>query len=124
MRIESGPARVVFSGQASTFGGNELTLILELPEDDLAVRLAFDQTPDGEPRVETTATNTGWLLTCTNLDAPDGRGSADPVLLGEVADDLLFLHFRVFRPADTADRVVWFTFFRARKGAVGWRSIG
>ncbi len=55
-----------------------------------------------------------------NFDGPEGRGSADPVLVADVADDLVFLHFRVFRHGRTADRTVHYTFYSVAKSAIGW----
>ena len=124
MLIESGPAQVIEGGVVTTFGGNNLVLVLELPEDNLVVELCFDRDASGEPAVHTHETEVGWRLSCVNFDDPAGRGSALPVLLGELGDDLVFLHFRVFRYGSTPDRTVHYTFFRAAKARVGWSPAG
>lgn len=121
MRIQSGPAWVVDSGTVTTFGGNPLLLLLELPEDNLAVELRFDSDPSRSgAHVRSEETGTGYVLHCVNFEPLQGRGSAIPILLGEIGDDLVFLHFRAFRYGDTPDWTVQFTFYRAHKERVGW----
>ncbi len=120
MLIESGPAQVIEGGVVTTFGGHGLVLVLELPEDNLAVELVFASEPDAAAAVEAEETDVGWRFRCRNFDDPGGRGSAEPVLLGEIGDDLVFFHFRVFRYGASADRTVHYTFFRASKVKVGW----
>lgn len=120
MRIRSGSGWVVDSGVVTTFGGASLELVLELPDDNLMVELCFDSDDSGAPAVRSTETGNGWRLQCTNFDDERGRGSAEPVLLGEIGADLIFLHFRVFRYGASVDRTIHFTFFRARKERVGW----
>lgn len=126
VRITSGPSRIVASGCASTFGGHPLALTLAPGDlgvggDGLVVELAFASDP-GVPdvAVETETTDAGWRVRCTNFDDARGRGSAEPVLLGELGPDLLFLHFNVFRYGRGMDRTVQFTFFRVGKAEVGW----
>lgn len=119
MVIESGPAWVIEHGVVTTFGGHPLTLVLQLPEDNLAVELHFVD-DGGDPDVRTEETPTGYRLHCVNFGDASGRGSAEPVLLGQIAEDLLFMHFRVFRFGLSIDRTVQFTFYRARKARLGW----
>lgn len=119
-QIRSGPAVIVDTGVATTFAGHGLTLVLEPDGDLLEVDLAFVSTPDGEAAVASEETPRGWRLVCANFDAADGRGSAEPVLLGEIGEHLWFLHFRVARFGRTADRTVWWTVYRVPKASVGW----
>lgn len=120
MWIRSGPARVLWSGQATTFGGAPLTLALAQPEAELSVELRFEGDGSGAPRVDSEAVPGGWRLTCAHFDDASGRGSALPVLLAEIGEDLVFLHFRVQRFGASVDRTVHFTFYRCGKAEVGW----
>ena len=85
MLIQSGAAWVLDSGQVTTFGGNALHLVLELDEDNLVVELRFDQDPAATgAEVRSEETPTGWAFRCVNFEPLAGRGSAWPVLLGEI----------------------------------------
>ncbi|HHO50264.1 MAG TPA: hypothetical protein ENK18_05165 [Deltaproteobacteria bacterium] len=121
MVIESGPALVIEHGVVTTFGGGGLVIVLELPEDNFVVEWCFSADPDQPgPTVCSEATSVGLRLDCTNFDDASGRGSALPVLLGELGDELIFLHFRVFRHGQTLDRSVQYTFYRVAKDRIGW----
>lgn len=120
----SGPAQVLAHGEVTTFLGHPLTLDLQLDTGVLAVDLAFvsDEATEGL-RVDTHETERGLAFTLVNFDQADGRGSARPVLLGELGDDLLFFHFRVFRFGATHDHTVHYTFYRVTKAEVGWTPL-
>jgi hypothetical protein len=125
VQIQSGPAWVLDSGTVTTFGGNPLLLVLELPEDNFAVELRFSHEPEiSSAEVRSEETGTGLLLQCVNFEPLAGRGSALPVLLGELGEDLVFLHFRAFRYGASPDWTVSFTFYRSHKDRVGWTSPG
>lgn len=117
----SGPARIVAAGQVTTFAGHGLLLEVDVGI-PLEVELIFatDAARDGlaVELVPTPPPRIAWRL--VNFDGADGRGSADPVLVAEVADDLVFLHFRVFRFGRTADRTVHYTLYLVAKAAIGW----
>ncbi|MCB9683637.1 MAG: hypothetical protein H6735_01190 [Alphaproteobacteria bacterium] len=119
MKVESGAARVVASGVVTTFGGNDLSIDLDLGADRVRVELVFTST-GGEPSVRTEDLPKGYRLCCDNFDDPYGRGSAEPVLLGALGDDLIFLHFRVQLFGRSVDRTVTYTFYRAKKADLGW----
>lgn len=119
--VRSGPARVVEHGTTTTFGGYPLLLMLELPEDNFVVEVCFEQ-HDGEPvGVAPEETDVGLRLRCINFDGAEGKGSAVPVLLGELGDDLVFFHFRAWLYGRTNDHTVHYTFYRVAKDAIGWR---
>lgn len=121
MVIQSGPARVVDSGVATTFGGHPLVLVLELGEDNLVVELRFTTDPTSlEASVHADSTDVGYVIRCVNFNDGSGRGSATPVLLGELDEDLVFMHFRAFRHGNSPDHTVHYTFYRVRKERVGW----
>jgi hypothetical protein len=122
--LKSGPATVLTSGSATCFMGHPLTLQLDDPL-DLTVQFAFRTDPAVEDvAVEVTTEPNAMTLLCTNFDAPDGRGSAQPVLVGELEHRLVFLHFRVFRYGRTEDRTVHFTLYEVEKSAVNWQPQG
>ncbi|MCA9569386.1 MAG: hypothetical protein KC656_16175 [Myxococcales bacterium] len=83
IEVTSGPARVVASGSATCFMGHELTLTIEEPV-AIVVDLAFESDPSVEDVAVDVATFANRMrLVCKNFDRADGRGSAQPVLLGE-----------------------------------------
>jgi hypothetical protein len=122
MQIRSGPAAIVDSGVVTTFAGHGLDLVLDVGEDHLRIELRFASTADGEPAVASVETADGYRLDCANFDDASPRGSAEPVLLGEIGSDLWFFHFRAARHGRSADRTVWWTLYRAAKVDVGWRA--
>ena len=117
----SGPARIAAAGQVTTFGGHGLLLAVDVGI-PLEIELVFatDAARDGVAveLLPTPPPRIAWRL--VNFDGADGRGSAEPVLVAEVSDDLVFLHFRVFRHGRTADRTVHYTVYLVAKAAVGW----
>lgn len=120
--IRSGPAAVIASGEVTGFGGQAIRFDLREEELTFAVELGFESDPAApELAVHTEQLPDGLRLRLVNFDAADGRGSAVPVLLGELGDELLFMHFRVFRWGRTDDRTVHYTFYRAGKDDVGWQ---
>lgn len=114
----SGPARVVASGEVTSFFGHPLAIRFDLPEGPLHVSFAFK--PGQEPHADSELRDDGWAFTLSGFDDDRGRGSAEPVLLGELADDLVFLHFRAFRFGETPDHTLHYTCFRVPKADVGW----
>ena len=115
-QIQTGPARVISSGSATTFGGAGMALHLSVDgvPFDLVLQFATDESvEDVDVRLE--PIDTGLILTCVNFDTAEGRGSAVPVALGSVGDDVVFAHFRVFRHGRTSDRTIHYTFFRAAR---------
>lgn len=124
VRARSGPATIVASGMATTFGGSPLELKLGLEEGAIGVELVFVDDPDTAGlSVATEELESGMRLTLVNFDSADGRGSALPVLIGSLEADLVFLHFRVFRFGRSADHTVHYSFYRARKEDVGWSPV-
>jgi hypothetical protein len=119
--IASGAADVVGSGTVTTFGGQSLKLLAVLKEGRILVDLHFSTDPELEDvSIRTEATPDGMALYLVNFEGAEGRGSAVPVLLGELNDDLIFFHFRVFKFGNTVDWTVHYTFYRASKERVGW----
>jgi hypothetical protein len=120
----SGPARVLASGELTTFFGHPLRLALELPEGPFDVEFQFSNDPslDGVA-VHSAPTDAGIRLELVNFNRADGRGTAEPMLLGAVGDDLLFLHFRAFRFGETLDHTLHFTAYRASRADVGWHDL-
>jgi hypothetical protein len=116
----SGPAEILASSTATTFFGNDLRVRVQLGAAGITVALSFVEDGD-EPSVTVVEEAWGLSLTLHNFDGTGGRGSASPVPLGELGDDLLFFHFRVFRWGETEDRTVHYTFYRAAKADVGWQ---
>jgi len=122
VRVESGPARVVASGQCTGFLGHPLRLVLDL--DGLgaySVELALrDDDDDPTIRVDSRLESWGVTLDLYNFREVVAKGTGVPVLLGEARGTLYFLHFRVWRTGRTADATIHYTIFAAPRDAVGW----
>lgn len=122
--VRSGPARVVDGGVVATFHGHGLSLSPRVDDGPEGVRARVEftfESAGGEPAVVAEPLPGGYRLRCVDMD---GRGSAEPVLLGELGDDLLFFHFQIQRFGRAIDRFVTWTVFRVAKADVGWRPAG
>jgi hypothetical protein len=123
MYLFSGPATIVASGMVTTFFGHRLLLSLDLETHVARVELWFAtdaEVPDVALRIDQTPI--GWVVECVNFDGPEGRGTSVPAVLADLGDELLYLHFRVFRYGRTDDRTVHYTFYRAPKPTDGDQS--
>ena len=122
VRVESGPARVVASGQCTSFLGHPLRLVLNL--DGLgAYSVAFhlrDDDDDPSIRVDSRVESWGISLDLYNFREVVAKGSGVPVLLGEAGGSLYFLHFRVWRTGRTPDATVHYTIYASSREGVGW----
>lgn len=122
----SGPAHVLASGEVTSFFGHPLRWRLDLDEGPFDVEMSF-RTDAAAPGVAVhteapSAPDAPLRIVVVNADAADGRGTSDPALLGQLGDDLLFLHFRAFRFGATRDHTVHFTFYRAAAADLGWQA--
>jgi hypothetical protein len=116
LTIQSGPATVVANGMATCFFGHPLTFVLSIDGAALEVVLFFvTDEGDASCRVSSAEVSGGWHFRLINFDESHGKGSSEPVLLGEREDTLLFFHFRTFRYGQTRDRSVHYTFFTMEK---------
>jgi len=120
--ISSGPGEVIEHGTVTTFGGQDLAIQIDLPEGEWSVRLVFKETGGDAPAISTEMIDGGMIFQCVNFEGAEGKGSAAPVLLGELGIDLIFFHFRVFQHGHSDDRSVHYTFYRVRKDAVDWQA--
>ncbi|MEZ4318268.1 MAG: hypothetical protein R3F61_12230 [Myxococcota bacterium] len=121
--VASGPARIIDGGMVTCFMGNDLTITLTQPV-DLVLEFAFE-TNDAQPDVAVNVATfeNRMRLTCVNFDKDDGRGSAEPVFIGESGPLIVFMHFRVFRFGRTDDRTVHYTLYSVLKDDVGWSPL-
>ncbi len=128
--VNSGPARIIGSGMLTSFAAHPVTFTIEDPI-ELILELVFETDPEQDglnidvtrPRKADTELGPGrehLRMRCVNFDTDDGRGSAEPVLLGESGEDLVFFHFRVFRFGNTIDHTLHYTLYMASKEALGW----
>ena len=108
--VLSGPARVVSSGQATTYRGHPLLVTFDLAEGPFVIEWVF--APGEDPAVDAEAIPGGRRLRCVGLDDRPGRGTSDPTVVGQVGGDDLLLHFRVFRWGASEDWTVHWTLFR------------
>jgi hypothetical protein len=123
IRIQSGPAQVVEHGTVTACWGNSIFLEVEISDSKTAVELIFDESGEGDAAIDTEYTESGVRLQCRRFGQARGRGSSEPVLLGELEDSLLLFHFRVFRYGKSVDRTVHYSFFRVMKDHVDWKPL-
>jgi hypothetical protein len=119
----SGPARILASGVSTTFFGHDLALDFSLSEGPWRVAVRWIATDGGPPSADVTSDPQGCTLTLCGFDGAEGRGSAQPILLGALGDDLLFLHIRSFRYGASSDHTLHYTLFRVATADVGWTSL-
>jgi hypothetical protein len=120
--VTSGPARVVTSGQVTTFLGHGLQVVTSLAAGAYTVDFVLRDDPDvAGPAVASRVEPWGIALELVNFRDVAGRGSSEPVLLGEASEKLYFLHFRVWRVGRTPDATIHYTVFEASAEDVGWR---
>jgi len=111
--VQSGPAAVLASGMTTVFQGQPLTLTLESPNGLVTAiewRFVTDPSQEGVD-VQVEQLQVGLILTCINFDQADGRGTAVPVKIGDRADGVLLLHFRIFLFGRTQDHTVHYTVY-------------
>jgi hypothetical protein len=119
VEITSGPARVLSAGTVTSFAGASVSVRVEQPEGALSLVLRFRTDPTvADVAVAAEHGPSGVSLELTNFDRADGRGSAHPVLVGQLDSDLVMAHFRVHRYGRTPDRTVHFTIYRVSAAAV------
>ena len=107
--ILCGPVSVIASGQVTTFHGHPLRF--EGVEDWVVeVRFGVDELAPGA-RVASAYTAEGVVFTLVNFEGVEGRGSAEPVLIGETPKGMLFFHFRAFRHGRSPDHTLHYTFY-------------
>ncbi len=116
MIISSGPAKVIASGLVTSFFGHPLRFDDVV---DWAVTIRFSEDDTGAPRVESLFTDEGVEFELVNFTGADGRGTAQPALIGETPLGLLFIHFRTFRHGASADYTVHYTFFVSEPDTLG-----
>lgn len=121
--LSSGPARVIAAGEVTTFFGHDLTLQLrdEALEHTITLRFVTDASAPGVAVRTPSADASATTLELVNFDDDSGRGSAEPVLLGALGEDLLFFHFRAFCFGKTLDHTVHYTVYVASQQAVDFR---
>lgn len=122
--VRSGPAAVIGSGSATVFWSNDLVFGVDYGGIPFTVTMGFVSDPAVGVEVRTSWPGGGLRFDLVNFDGADGRGSAAPVLITEVGEELIFLHFRVFRYGMTPDRTVHWTFYAAPKAEVTWPVVG
>lgn len=121
VEIQSGPARVLFAGAVTAFAGQPVRLSVDLPEGERIVELYFSSSSDPEQlAVQPHYHEAGVQLLLVNFDRADGRGSAHPVLVADLGEELLMCHFRVHRYGRTPDRTVHLTLYRVPARAIAF----
>lgn len=123
LAFSSGPARILASGVATTFFGHDLDLRFALDEGPWRIAVRWQPDDGGGLSAEVVSDPEGCVLTLRGFDDDRGRGSAQPILLGALASDLLFLHVRSFRYGASADHTLHYTMFRVAAADVGWTSL-
>ena len=109
MHIVAGPTSVVESGSVTAFNATPLRLI---PTGGPAVTLAFVEGEGGaEPSVQVSRGPDGWTFVCHNFADMPGRGSSEPIYLGDLNGWGWYLRFRAILYGNTRDFTVLYTFY-------------
>jgi len=116
MKMTSGPAQVVASGDATTFFGQPLRIELVIDDEPFVLEWVFEEGEEASLVAEELPH--GRRFRCRGLDDRPGRGTAEPVLVAELAGDALMVHFRTTRWGQSADRTLHYTLFRLAAGAL------
>lgn len=109
VRIESGGAAAIASGEVTSFFGAPITVHLEEWRFEVVLILAQD---DGDVRLDVQSDDDRIRLTAFNFD--EGRGTAEPIAIVRRGDIGLWLHFRVFRYGTSIDHTVHYTVWGRR----------
>ena len=122
--LTAGPAEVVAEHTVTTFFGHDLAFEILFSSVQIRVEIAFLDDATREPRVVDSAVlQRGHRFVFVNFEGSDGRGSAKPVLLADLGEDLAFLHMRVLRYCPGGDHTVHCCFYRVTKEAIGWTPL-
>lgn len=108
VRVRSGEADVIASGQVTAFRGKPMLIYLDAWTFAVGFRFESD---GGELAVRSELYDDRLELVLVNFDGADGRGSAEPVRLVQRGDVMLWLHFRTFRFGNTVDHTVHYTIY-------------
>ncbi|TVQ91876.1 MAG: hypothetical protein EA397_08220 [Deltaproteobacteria bacterium] len=120
--LSSGPARVLQSGTVTSFMGHPIAIVVSLFDGEgYAIEFRFEAAgPEEGLGASADVQPWGTIITLRNFREVSGRGSGQPVLLGEEGGRLVFLHFRVWHTGKTVDPMIHYTLFSAEKDSVGW----
>src|SRR2546428_9948439 len=104
--VRSGGYEVIASGTAQTFGSNGLELSIA----GLLVELTFS-TDRGSPRIETGTDTRRVRLNLINFESTQKAGTVQPIEIGKLDGQPLFLSLAVTGLGSPASRVVNYTFY-------------
>jgi len=114
--VFSGPAQVVSSGEATTFFGQPLLVTVPMDEGPFVLEWQFD---DGEvAEVTTEPIPNGLRFVCRGLDGTAGKGTSEPVIVGERGSDYVMVHFRSTRWGASVDRTVHWSVYRVNRDRI------
>ena len=92
MQLTSGPATIIKQGTVTCFGGHSLSWVMEWEENTFQILMDFSVDEGrADAYVHTEHSEGGVQFTCVNFDGTKGKGSAVPVLLGELGGMLVFM---------------------------------
>ena len=92
MDITSGGYRVLNSGLVFTFKDQAIIFDID-PQLKITISFRNDETVVGQ-RVESTKhSNTHGELTCINFNETLGTGYIDPIIVGNIGDESVYLYF-------------------------------
>ena len=112
--VFAGGGQVIASGTLIPFSDSDLVQISIGPvEERLAIQFRFEEGPFGpEPGIEVLRDGAKKItLVLHNFGGPTGAGTTNPLKLGTLEGQQLYVHFRVFR-VGTTPRIFHYTFYQ------------
>ena len=112
--VTSGKAEIVASGLVMAFQGNPISIEFGDP-DPLSVVFEFRTIPESaeSPKIQTYRPSPQRLvLTLINFSNPLGSGTTQPIKIGIMARDEIFLHFRAYSFSGSKDQTLQYCIFR------------
>jgi hypothetical protein len=116
--IESGPGRVLGTGTVTTFGGGALRIRWASADDGLHLFVELVFVTDSEvngANVTSEALEGGVRLSCVNFEGDYGRGTALPVAIATLGEEVVLFHFRALRYGQSPDWTVHWTLYCAAR---------
>lgn len=119
MEISIGELLVIRDGTIACSENDPIDFIIS-KDDQFIVRVIFSKNSewsDARTKVDRLEPN-GLLLTFFNFNSPSGTGNIDPVLVGKVKNQDLYLNYRVYSLSQ-GGKTFHYTWFVGKEGSNG-----
>jgi hypothetical protein len=120
VELDSQNHHIVANGSVISFNEDPLTLSIPLEGEDLSFIFSFksDLTDASKPYVKVIPLSGKSLeLQLVNFDFELGMGNIDPIEVGALNNQGLFLNYRIYALADSPCRLLHYTFYQEKAHA-------